>query len=87
MVILHFCHDVITRRAAVPPVFDPLFFKKHSVINNGDILFKFRMFIVSIMGKVAVVLIYFFRVFAQSYPCCPRTFGTALVPISNLISS
>ena len=81
MVISLFCHDVITRRAAAPPVFDPLFLKKHSVINNGDILFKFRMYIVSIMGKVAVVLIYFFRVFAQSYPCCPRTFGTALVHV------
>ena len=31
------------------------------------------------MGKIAVVLICFFRVFAQSYPCCPQTFGTALV--------
>ena len=31
------------------------------------------------MGKIAVVLICFSRMFAQSYPCCPRTFGTALV--------
>ena len=31
------------------------------------------------MGKTAVVLICFSRMFAQSYPCCPRTFGTALV--------
>ena len=81
MVISHFCHDVITRRAAAPPVLDPLFLNKHSIINNDDILFKFRMYIVSIMGKIAVVLIYFFRVFAQSYPCCPRTFGTTLVTV------
>ena len=37
------------------------------------------MYIVSIMGKIAIVLICCFRVFAKSYPCCPRTFGTALV--------
>ena len=31
------------------------------------------------MGKTAVVLICFSCMFAQSYSCCPRTFGTALV--------
>ena len=41
------------------------------------------MYIVSIMGKIAIVLIYFFCVFAQSYPCCPRTFGTALVYVNG----
>ena len=79
MVISHFCHDAITRRAAAPPALDPFVLNKHNVINYNDILFKFRMYVGSIMGKIAVVLICFFRVFAQSYPCCPRTFGTALV--------
>ena len=41
------------------------------------------MYIVSINGKIAVVLICLFRVFEQIYPCCPRTFGTALVSNNN----
>ena len=65
MVISHFCHDVITRRAAARPVLDPFFLNYHSVINNVDLLFKFHMYIVSIMGKIAVVLICFFRMFAK----------------------
>ena len=78
MVISHFCHDVITRRAAALPVVDPLFLNsKASLIMV--IFYSNFVCTVSIMGKIAVVLIYFFRVFAQSYPCCPRTFGTALV--------
>ena len=41
MVISHFCYDVKTRRAAAPPVLDPLFLNKCSVINDNDISFKF----------------------------------------------
>ena len=48
-------------------------------INDYDILFKFCIEIVSIMGKIVVVFICFFRIFAQSYSCCPQTFGTALI--------
>ena len=41
MVVSHFCYDVNTRRAAAPPVLDPLFLKEDSVINDNDISFKF----------------------------------------------
>ena len=37
------------------------------------------------MGKIAIVLICVFRVFAQSYPCCPRTFGTTLVQVHERV--
>ena len=79
MIISHFCYDVKTPRANAPPVLDPLFLNWHSVINDNDISFKFCVEIVSIMGKIAVVLICFSRMFAQTYRCCPRTFGTALL--------
>ena len=36
-----FLYDVKTRRTAAPPVLDPLFLNKHSVINDKDISFKF----------------------------------------------
>ena len=36
-----FCYDIKTRRAAAPPVLDPLFLNEHSVINDNDISFKF----------------------------------------------
>ena len=71
MVISHFCHDVIIQRGAAPPVLNPFVLNWHRVINYGDILFKFRMYLVSIMGKIEVVLICFFCVLAQSYSCCP----------------
>ena len=42
VVILQFCHNVKFRGAAAPRVFDSLFLNWHSVINNIDIVFKFR---------------------------------------------
>ena len=39
------------------------------------------------MGKIAVVLICFSHMFAQSYPCCPRTFGTALVFVCQTLKN
>ena len=41
MVISRFCYDVKTRRAAAPPVLDPLYLNKHSVINDNGISFNF----------------------------------------------
>ena len=41
MVMSNFCYDVKTQRAAAPPVLDPLFLDKHSVITDNYISFKF----------------------------------------------
>ena len=56
MAILHICYDVKTASS----VLEPFFLNKYSVINNTDILFKFRLCIVSTIGKTAVALICFF---------------------------
>ena len=60
--------------AAAPTVLDPLFLKKHSVIDKKDILFKFRISIKSIMGKIAnIVLICLISMLSTNVSDSPRT--------------
>ena len=81
MVISHFCYDIKTRRTAAPPVLDPLF--ETSIASLMIVTFHSNFLCVNSQynGQNSCGLDIFSHMFAQSYPCCPRTFGTALVNV------